>query len=333
MAIGSGLSSSTGWSSESTYGTYVAPTKFVRHRGGKANKTASRQQGEGIQAGTYGLNLSQFVETVTGGAGQLQLDVQTKSMGVLLNTLMGGTVTPTQQAASTAYMQTHTLADPYGKSMTVQVGMPQRGGTVTPATLTGTKVTQAAFSCAVDGILQATIDLDAQAYTTSQSLASVSYPASTNVFHGQNLTVKLGTFGSEASISGVKSVAATIARPLDTSAYYAAATVAGTKSEPVLNGATTISGTVEVDFINLTDFHDRAIGNSSTSLVLEWAGATIASTYKETFRITIPSIVFPSPESFSVADRNVLSHSFGWEWRFDGTNQPKIEYISTDTAL
>lgn len=334
MAIGSGLGSSVGWSAESGgYGTFTSPNKFARHRSATINKTATRAQGEGIQSGTYGMTLTQFVETVVGGTGQIQLDVQSKSMGVLLNTLMGGTVTPTQQASSAAYMQTHTLADPYGKSMTVQVGLPQRGGTVTPATLTGTKVTQAAFSCAVDGILQATIDLDAQAYTTSQSLASVSYPASTNVFHGQNLTVKLGTYGSEASISGVKSVAATIARPLDTSAYYAAATVAGTKSEPVLNGATTISGTVEVDMINLSDFHDRVIANGSTSLVLEWAGATIASTYKETFRITIPSIVFPSPESFSVADRSVLSHSFAFEWRFDGTNQPKIEYQSTDTAL
>jgi hypothetical protein len=217
--------------------------------------------------------------------------------------------------------------------MTVQVGLPQRGGTVTPATLTGTKVSQAAFSCAVDGILQGTFDLDAQAYTTSQSLASVSYPSSVNVFHGQNLTVKLGTYGSEASVSGVKSVAATIARPMDTSGYYAGAATAGTKSEPVLNGATAITGTVEVDMIGLTDFHDRAIANSNTSLVLEWAGATIASTYKETFRITIPSIVFPSPESFSVADRSVLSHSFAWEWRYDGTNAPKIEYISTDTTL
>lgn len=331
MAIGSGLGSSAGWSAESTWGTYVAPTKFVRHRSANVNKTATRQQGEGIQSGTHGMYLNQFVETVTGGTGQLAFDVQSKGLGVLLNTLMGGTVTPTAQGATAAYLAAFPLADTYGKSMTVQLGLPQRGGTVTPATLSGVKVTQAAFSCAVDGILGCTVDLDAKAYENTTSLASVSYSSGVNVFHGAQLTTKLGSFGSEASVSGVKNVSVTIARPHDASAYYAGAS--GAKSEPVLNGATAITGSVEVDFINTTDFHARARDNSNTSLVLEWAGPIIASTYAETFRITLPGVVFESPESFGISDRNVLSHSFNFTWKYDGTNNAKIETISTDTTL
>lgn len=334
MAIGSGLGSSAGWSAESTYGTYVAPAKFARHRSATVNKTATRPQGEGIQAGTYAMLGSQLVEAVTGGTGQVQLDVQSKGLGVLLNTLMGGTVTPTQQAATAAYLATFPLADTYGKSMTFQVGLPQRGGTVTPATLKGTKVTQAAFSCSVDGILQGTFDLDAQAYENTTSLASVSYSSGVNVFHGGQMTVKMGTYGSEAAVSGVKAVSLTIARPHDDSAYYAGASAAGTKSEPVLNGVATISGSIDVDFINTVDFHARARDLTSTSLVLEWVGPLIASTYYETFRITVPMVYFMDPSSYSVGGREVLSNSFGFEARYDGTNSPvTIATISTDTAL
>ena len=114
MAIGSGLGSSAGFVNESTYGTYVAPTKFVRVKSATANKTATRVQGEGIQSGIHGMLLSQFVESVTGGSGQLAFDVQSKNMGLLLQTLMGTSVTPAQQAATIAYLQTHTLADTYG---------------------------------------------------------------------------------------------------------------------------------------------------------------------------------------------------------------------------
>ena len=333
MAIGSGLGSSFGFSAESAYGTYVAPTKFVRHRSASPQKAANRVQGEGIQSGSYGMLLSQFVEATTGAIGNVTFDVQSKGLGVLLNALMGGTVTPVQQGATTAYLQTHTLADSFGKSLSVQVGLPQRGGTVTPSTLKGAKVASVAFQAGVDSVLSATATLDAQAYENSTSLATPSYSSGVNVFHGGQMTVKLGTYGSEAAVSGVKSMSATITRGMDVSGYYAGATVPGTKSEPVLNAATVISGSFGVDFINTTDFHARATANTSTSVVITFVGPVIASTYYETFTITIPSVIFPSPESFDVADRNVLNATFNWEWRYDGTNLPTIAYMTTDTTL
>jgi hypothetical protein len=332
MAIGSGLGSSFGFSAESTYGTYVAPTKFIRHKSASVQKTATRPQGEGIQAGGYGMFLPHFVEAVTGGTGTVAFDVVNKNMGLFMQALMGTTVTPVQQGTSTAYLQTHTLGDPFGKALSVQVGMPQRGGTVTPATLKGTKVSKLDLSCSVDSVLSATATLDAQAYDNSTSLASVSYATTTNVFHGGQLSVKIGTFGSESAISGVKSVTCSIERGMDTAAYYAGATVAGTKSEPVLNAATAITAGLTVDFIDTT-LHAIARDATNTSLVLEWVGPTIASTYKETFRVTVPGVVIEAPESFGVDGRNVLGHTFNFVWKYDGTNSPKIEVISAESAL
>jgi len=332
MAIGSGLGSSFGFSAESTYGTYVAPTKFVRHKSASVQKTATRVQGEGIQGGVPAMIGSQFVETVTGGTGTVSFDIQSKNMGLLLQALMGTTVTPTQQAATAAYLQTHTLADPFGKSLSVQVGLPQRGGTVTPATLKGAKVAKLDLSCGIDSVLSATATLDAQAYENSTSLATVSYTSSVNVFHGGQMTVKVGTFGSEAAVSGIKSVSASVERGMDTSAYYAGASVAGTKSEPVLNAATQITGSFDLDFLDTT-MHARVRDNTSTSLVMEWVGPLIASTYYETFRLTVPGIYFESPESFGVEGRDTIGKSFSWTWKYDGTNLPKIEVLSAEAAL
>ena len=335
MAIGSGLGSSFGFSSEAgTYGTYVAPTKFVRHKSASLQKTATRVQGDGIISGTYAEYLNQFVETTTGGMATVGFDIQSKNMGLLFQTLMGTTVTPVQQSSSSAYLQTHALADPFGKSLTMQVGLPQRGGTVTPATLKGCKVSKIDLSCGIDTVLSATATIDAQAYENSTSLATPSYTSNVNVFHGGQLTVKLGTYGSEAAVTGVKNVAVGIERAMDTSGYYAGATVAGTKSEPVLNGVAKVTGSITVDFTSATDFHNRVRDNSSTSLVMTWVGPLIASTYYETFTVTIPAVVFPSPASFDIADRGVLSNQFAFEARYDGTNAlATVAIISAESAL
>jgi len=334
MAIGSGLGSSFGFSSESAYGTYTAPSKFLRHKSASLQKTATRVQGDGIISGTYGEYLNQFVETVTGGMGTVGFDIQSKNMGLLFQTLMGTTVTPVQQGATTAYLQTHTFGDPFGKSLSMQVGLPQRGGTVTPATLKGCKVSKIDLSCGIDTVLSATATIDAQAYENSTSLATPSYTSNVNVFHGGQLTVKLGTYGSEAAVSGVKNVALSIERAMDTSGYYAGATVAGTKSEPVLNGVAKVSGSVTVDMINLTDFHNRAVNNTNTSLICTWVGPLIASTYYETFTVTIPAVIFPAPTSFDIADRNVLQNQFAFEARYDGTNAlATVAITSAESAL
>lgn len=331
MGIGSGLGSQVGWSVESTYGTYVAPTSFTRFRSFSPTKTATRVQGEGIAAGALGPYLSHWVETTTGGQATLAIDVQSKGMGKLFQALMGTSVTPVQQAATTAYLQTHTLADPYGKSLTVQGGLPLRGGTVTPANLLGVKVTGCDLSCSVDGLLQASFDLDARAYENSTALATASY-LSSNVFHGAQMAVKLGTYSSESAVTaGVRSVSVSIKRPESTDDVYAGAS--GLKAEPVLNAFADITGSVEADFTAVADWHNRARDNSTTSLVWEFIGPLIASTYYETFRVTLPGIKFTDPSLQGLDGPDVLSNSYGFAWGYDGTNLPKVEITSTDATL
>jgi uncharacterized protein YaiE (UPF0345 family) len=328
MAIGSGLGSQFGFVAESTYGTFLAPTKFLRARSYAVERTSTRQQGSGISTGQHGQLLSQYVEPINGAQAQVAFDVQNKGLGVLLNTLMGGTVTPAVLTGS-AYGASFPLADTLGKSITCQAGAPLRGGTVVPHSLSGGKIIGAEFSCSVDSILSGTLDIDGKVFSSVQSLAVASY-TSTGVFHGGQMGFKAGAFGSEAAVSGVRAVSVKIDRPHDTQDYTAGSS--GQKAEPVLNDWTSISLQVTADWLAKATFQDLAHSTSSTSIVWEFVGPLITGTHYETFRITLPGVTFDQSTQ-DVSGRGELTNTWNATWRFDGTNLPTIYTISTDTTL
>jgi hypothetical protein len=68
-------------------------------------------------------------------------------MGLMLKHIFGGAVTPAQQAATIAYLQTHTLVDNIGRFFSGQAQVPQTDGTVKGFTGRGGKITSAEFTC------------------------------------------------------------------------------------------------------------------------------------------------------------------------------------------
>ena len=243
MAIGSGLGSQVGFSTESTWGTRVAPAKFVRGTAYAANRAQNRVQGEGLQAGVIGNIGAHYVETTEAGEGSLSCDIQTSGFGPLFQALTGGTSTIVQQAATAAWLQTHTLGDPV-KSLTVQVGTPYRTGTVFVQELQGAKVTSAELSCSADSILTGSFNFDAKKYDSSQTLATATY-VSAKPFHGKQMAVKTGSYGAEAAVSGVRSVSLSWNNAFDTEDYTAGST--GLKAEQIRNGVVSITGSLTVD--------------------------------------------------------------------------------------
>lgn len=330
MATGSGVGSVFGASKETVYGTRVAPARFWRAKSHLASYAPTRPQGEGIQGGALGPLGAHLVETVQAATGSVALDVTQKDMGILLEQIMGG-VSASLVNVSSSYTQTHTLGDKTGKSMSVQSQVPYRGGAQAPQDLTGAVVTSAAFSCAVNGILGLDLTLDAQKFDDSQSAATASYTTASAPFHGGQMALKLGTFGAEAAVLGVREVSATIAHPMDTEDYTAGAS--GLKSAPVLNDVVAISGSITSDWLAKADFATRLKALTLPSLVWEFKGAVaLETTYFPTFRLTVPGVAF-SGDMQGVDGRGELTNQWAWSWVFDGTNAPKIEYITSDVAL
>ena len=171
MAVGSGLGSQLGFSGETTWGTRVAPTKFLRMKSANLNRRENRPQGEGMQSGVLGALGAHLVETTEAGEGTFAFDVTPTGIGLLLQALTGGASTVAQQAASTAYLQTHTLGGDL-KSLTLQSGVPYRGGTVYAKELTGAKVTSAQLSSGAGHNLGATFNKDAKKWHNTNTIST-----------------------------------------------------------------------------------------------------------------------------------------------------------------
>ncbi|MEE1813703.1 phage tail tube protein [Streptomyces sp. SP18ES09] len=328
MAIGSGLGAQIGIAPETTYGTYVAPTKFVEFTKESVVLKKTTAQSSGIAAGRLMALSSRRVVTQREVAGSLEMEVTNKGMGLLLQALMGTTVTPVQQATSTAYLQTHVLADTAGKSLTIQKGIPLTTGTVTDKTLVGCKVTSAEFSCGAGEMLTASYEFDGRDCDETKTLAVASYSAM-SPFHFGQMGVKAGTFGTETALDGVRKVSVKIERPQATDRFYA--NQSALKAEPISNDLVKITGSLEMDYV-ATLMDDLHTSDAATSLVIEFVGPIIASTYAETFRIKLPAIKLDEGPP-TVEGYDVVRPTYNFTALYDGTNSVAIEYMSSDVTL
>ncbi|MEU2062905.1 phage tail tube protein [Streptomyces sp. NPDC013455] len=328
MAIGSGLGAQLGIAAETTYGTFVAPTKFLEFTKESLVLKKTTAQSSGIAAGRLMPLSSRRVVTRREASGSIDLEITNKGMGLLLQALMGTTVTPVQQGVTTAYLQTHTLASVAGKSLTIQKGVPLTSGTVTDKTFVGCKVTSGEFSCEAGGMLAASFEVDGKDCDEGQTLAAASY-SNMSPFHFGQMAVKSGTFGAETALDGIRKVSVKIERPQDVERFYAGQSAL--KKEPIENDLVKITGSLETDYV-ATTLDDLHTSDGATSLVWEFVGPLIASTYYETFRITLPAVKLD--EGPPVVDGyGVVKPTFSFTALYDGTNLPKIEYISTDVTL
>ena len=331
MAIASGLAAQIGVAAESTYGTYVAPTRFPEYNKSDLKKKKNVVQGGGLAAGQIAQLGSRRVVTSESVEGGFELEVANKGMGLLLAHLLGSSATPVQQGATAAYLQAHTVGDNIGKSLTIQHGVPDLTGTVRPYTFKGCKLSGAELSCKVDELLTMSLDIDGRQASEVETLVAASQPPGVAPFHWAQMSVKLGAFGAEAAVSGVKGFSVKFDRGMASERFYAGA--GGLKAEPVMNDWLKVSGSLDVDLVNKADFADRFAADSATSLVIEFVGPLIASTYYQTFRIKVPMVFFDG-DTPTVDGPDVTSGGYGFVAQLDGTNPlVSIDYISTDTTL
>jgi len=331
MAIASGLAAQIGVAAESTYGTYVAPTRFPEYNKADLKKKKNVVQGGGLAAGQIAQLGSRRVVTSESVEGGFELEVANKGMGLLLAHLLGSSATPVQQGATAAYLQAHTVGDNIGKSLTIQHGVPDLTGTVRPFTFKGCKLSGAEFSCKVGEPLTMSLDVDGRQASEVETLVAASLATGVAPFHWAQMSVKLGTFGAEAAVSGVKGFSVKFDRGMASERFYAGA--GGLKAEPIMNDWLKVSGSLDVDLVNKADFADRFAADSATSLVIEFVGPLIASTYYQTFRIKVPMVFFDG-DTPTVDGPDVTSGGYPFVAQLDGTNPlVSIDYISTDTTL
>jgi hypothetical protein len=332
--VGSGLGGFCGFAAESTYGTYVAPDHFYKVTQAQVNKVMPPVVGAGIAAGQAVQSADWRVYPTQAATGSVTMEIPTHDLGLILQHIMGGSATPSQVSETDAYLQTHALtATILGKSLSMQVATPDRGGTQHAWSLSGGKITSATFACNNKEIATLALEIDGQLLSDSQTAATPSYTAGTLPYHGGQLAVKLGTHGSEAAVVGVRGISAQIQRPINADdPYYFGAATAGTKAEPETNDFIQISGSLDIDLSTKSDFIDRFTAGTDTSMVLVWTGG-LADTGENYFlEIDLPATFFDGDVP-SLDGPGVTAVSVPFSCLYDGTNASTIKYQSTDDSI
>jgi hypothetical protein len=155
LTMSSGLFSQLGIKKETTYGTRVVPDHFVRVRVARASRStsgSSRRQQLGSSS-TFARG-SRRVATTRSRHRHRSRWSPVEGLRAWLDLLHGNTVTPVQQAATIAYLQTHNigLTAPSSPRRSRSAGLTP-SGTVRPFDYLGCVVTSAQFSWDVDDAL------------------------------------------------------------------------------------------------------------------------------------------------------------------------------------
>lgn len=323
MAIGAGIGAQFGIVNEVTFNTFVAPTRFYEFNSEGLQYNKNTAVGMGLRAGGQVARSQRRVVTTFDASGDIEMDLPTRGLGLLLSHAMG--TAPAGTLVSTGvYSYTFTLGDVYGRSFTAQAGVPQYGGTVLAKTLTGCKVS--GFELGVDngGIATGKFSIDAANFVTSQSLATASYPLNGSIFHFAQgaLTVDAG------AVTNVRDFSVAVDNNLKTDRYTLGGL--GAKSEQSIGGFRKVSGKMTAEFTDAI-LMNKFLTDSSAALELTFTGGTIASTYKDTLKITVPAVKL-NGEAPSVGGDGPVDLSLDWEGFDDGTNQPITVFYQTSEA-
>lgn len=335
MGVGSGIGSQLGVAPETTYGTYVAPSRFYEVKKAGVSKVKNTSSWDGLAAGRLVNRADGRAVTTRAAAASIdELVCTTRDLGLLLNWIFGGTVTSTNLGGTpVAYSQVHPLVDSHGKSFTVQSGVPLIGGAVTAQSALGCKVTSAEFSCGVGDLLTVKVDADGRDLTEAQTLAAASFVVGRRPFHFAQMGLKVGaTVGGVAAAGGVRKVTLKIDRKLKTDAYYANG--GGMKDQPTTNDKVAVTGVISADYKTAADFADRFRDDTQFALIWEFVGATISGANAEMLRLIIPAAFFDG-NTPAVDGPDVVSTDFPFTVYDDLTTGYPIraEYVTLDSAL
>ena len=329
MAIGSGLAAQLGFKKETTYGTRAVPDSFYEFNSETLQLERNRIMSRGLRAGRTFQSSTRVSEVTRSASGSVSLEVVNKEFGRWLDLLHGNTVTPVQQGGTTAYLQTHNLGttDP-SKSATIQVGKPGTAGTVHPFEYEGCMVTGYEFSAEVGGFLEASFEIDAEDRTTSQTLASASYPASLLTYDFADVTVCTVNGVSTLDVFSGFNLSGELPRATDRWRLGSGAV----KLKPILNDYTAATLTLSGEFKNLTN-HAFFDSGAIIPVVITFDSGVAAGTgnnYLIRFTMAACQVTGEDP---TVGGPDLVDQSLSFNVLDNGTNPPVvIEYQEVATA-
>jgi hypothetical protein len=327
MATGTGLEAQIGFVDESTWGTYVAPTRGFEFISEKIAADVQKVRSKSIRSSRY--QRADKVQTyVQGAAGDVQFEVLTNGFGLLFKHMLGAVAT-TSPGGAKPLEKVHTFTPDAngqkGMSLTAQVGRPDITGTVNPFSYVGGKITAWELSASVGEALMLSNTFDFKTEDTSRALATLAYAAGA----AQMLTFIGGTVTVFGSTMFVKSVSLANNKAMATDRHG----IGNVKREQVANGEFEITGSLDAEFEALAN-HTRVTAGTQGALDLLFTYGEIdagqANPY--TVHVTVPVIEFLG-DTPTVDGTDIVAHPLKFKGLYNGTNPLiTLEYRTTDTT-
>lgn len=309
---------------ESTYGTAATLTRAFEAKSDPWTRDQDFLSSNGFRAGRHAKMSTRSVPINRGASGSIEVDMQPTGMGLLLQSMLGATTGPTQQAATTAYKSTFTTtADGPVDSWTVQMQRADAGGTIRSFTYVGAVMTGWKLMQETDGLFGAEFMFDARNEVTNVAAGTPAYVSSLPYTWQQAAAtwngspILLNSWELEADLK-FKTDRQTLGSVL--------------KQRPVRVDVPTFTGSMSMDFDGLAQY-EAFVAGTIAPLVITWTGANIASTYNFEVKVTLPAVQFQG-DTPSVSLGEMPTMNIPYEATYNGTDPAvKIEYTSTDTAL
>jgi len=340
VPTGSGIDSQIGFAQESVWGTPVTVTRFIEYNSETLKFDPTWLEPNALHKGLKYKRLSRATVSRSSVAGDVNFDVNTLGMGMLVRNMLGSATATTTLISGTAYKQIHTPGDFKSLGLTCQVGRPEPAtGTVQPFTYEGLKVSAWEFSLKDNDTPSLKLSFDGQAEATATALATASYLTGSTTYNFSQAVLKLGgtptTASGETTIAGGTAVAAIVKDisvggkvPMATDRYGLGN--GGQKAEQLENGIPTITGKLSAEFAK-TEFYDVYKAGTGTTIQLDLVGAVLgATTYL--FSIIIPAVKFKAA-SPNVSGPDLVQMSTDFE-AYSNEVDPviQVKIISTEAT-
>lgn len=320
MSGATGLDAQLGYAEETTYGTYVAPSREIVFLDESLTLDMKTVESQGIGTGQRFERTDQWVRGKRQVSGDIHAEVSSKGFGLFFKHLLGAVSTTADGAGK---KHSFTAANLFGKSLSIQVGRPDVGNTVDPFSYVGCKITKGSFKQQVEGFLEMTLSIDGRDEDTSKTLAAVSVPTAEH-FDWNTLAVTLS--GSPLNVTDLEF---DIENPMNTDRFFLAAS--NLKKEPLENARRKFSGKLMLEDEGLTNYQ-HFVNGDIVPIVFTWTGLTTYDTGNYRLIITLPNCRFDGTTP-NVKGPDIVPQELPFVALDDGISAPvTLDYYTSDAA-
>lgn len=282
------------------------------------------------------------VNTYTDVKGTLTGDMTNSASALLLKVALASSASLTQLGTTAAWElggasgATMGVADTNGSYFDMQWGVPTSDGTQKPYNYHSAVITKAEWVFDRTGLVTYSYDFDAQQVETSTGLITPTFPTNAVAFNMANSasTFKVGAFGSEAVLDGVRKATFTLERPMATDRIYLGDTV---KQSPITNNYVNLTCVLDADFLPATKtaLWDLFLANTPISVIATAVGSLIGGSNSNTFGVNYTNCFIDSNAEPNLDGPDVIKGSLTLKGTVDAASDAPVKsvLIGIDTAF